>query len=358
VGALRIVLAIAVIAFHSGLQVLGPFAVYVFFIISGYAIFSGLRSNALSDHKLVNFLKRRLKKLLPPYLLTCFVISILCVFFEKFFPSSSLEFVTENSAFKNLNLIEILKTWVPITHLDSDLPALNPSVLLVRPWWSVVFELGFYLLGASMFIKKKLVGASLAIYFMIALSLHVLLVIKTGQDLSKLNALIYFNFFGTLLFFLFGNIVSYFSRAKFEHRLLNSLAALLIIVMIFLIPAVFGDPTQIIPGKPVLGYLLCLYLVTILTLVYLFTLNVNKPTGRMDSFLANHSYSIYVYQSLSFPLITIFERELQLPVTTGVQRFLVILFFTACLSLIGENVISKLGRLNSSHKVISLRSSP
>jgi surface polysaccharide O-acyltransferase-like enzyme len=176
-------------------------------------------------------------------------------------------------------------------------------------------------------------------------------VIKTGQDLSKLNALIYFNFFGTLIFFILGNLVSYFSKARFEHRLLNSLAALLIVVMIFLIPTVFGDPTQIIPGKPVSGYLLCLYLVTILTLVYLFTLNVNKPTGRWDSFLASHSYGIYVYQSLSFPLIAISERELQFPVTTGVQRFLIILFFTASLSLIGEYIISKLGRLNSSHKV-------
>lgn len=357
-GALRIVLAIAVIAFHSGLQVLGPFAVYVFFIISGYAIFSGLRSNTILNHKLVNFLRRRLKKLLPAYLLTCFTISILCVIFEKFFPSSSLEFVTENSAFKNLNIIEILKTWVPRTNLDSDLPVLNPHVLLVRPWWSVVFELGFYILCASIFIKKRFVGVALAIYFVIALSLHVLLVIKTGQDLSKLNTLIYFNFFGTLIFFIFGNIVSYFSKPKFENRLLNSLAGMLIVVMIFLIPTLFGDPTQIIPGKPVSGYLLCLYLITILTLVYLFTLNVNKPTGKMDSFLANHSYGIYVYQSLSFPLIAIFQRELQFPVTTGVQRFLVILFFTSLLSLIGEFIISKLGRLNASLKVKSPMKSP
>jgi len=54
----------------------------------------------------------------------------------------------------------------------------------------VVFELGFYVLCASIFIKKKFVGISLTVYFVIALSLHVLLVIKTGQDLSKLNALI------------------------------------------------------------------------------------------------------------------------------------------------------------------------
>lgn len=128
---------------------------------------------------------------------------------------------------------------------------------------------------------------------------------------------------------------------------------LLIVVMIFLIPSVFDDPTQIIPGKPVSSNLLCLYLVTVPTLVYLFTLDVNKPTGRMDSFLVNHSYGIYVYQSLSFPLIAISEGELRLPVTTGVQRFLVILFFTVFLSLIGEYIISKLGRLNSSHKVKS-----
>lgn len=95
--------------------------------------------------------------------------------------------------------------------LDSDLPTLTPSVLLIRLWWSVVFELGIYILCASIFIKKKLLEVSLAIYFVIALSLHVLLVIKTGEDLSKLNTLIYFNFFGTLIFFIFGNLVSYFS---------------------------------------------------------------------------------------------------------------------------------------------------
>lgn len=347
-GALRILLAIAVLGFHSGLQILGPFAVYVFFIISGYAIFSGLKDTKQSESKLVGFLKRRLKKLLPAYFLTCFVVSILCVLLEKLFPNSSLEFVTENSAFKNVNLFEILKTWIPRATLDSEILALNPNVLLVHPWWSVMFELGFYILCASIFIQKNLIKIFLALYFIIALSLHVLLVIRTGQDLSKLNALIYFNFFGTVIFFMFGNLISYFSKAKFENRVLNSLAGLLIIGTIFMFPMVFGDPTQILPGKPVSGYLLILYLITLFTFVYLFTLNIHKPTGRIDAFLANHSYGIYVYQSLSFPIIAISERELHFPVTTGIQRFLVIFIFTALLSLIGDYFISKLGSSKSS----------
>lgn len=347
-GALRILLAIAVLGFHSGLQILGPFAVYVFFIISGYAIFSGLKGTNQSESQLVSFLKRRLKKLLPAYFLTCFIVSILCVLLEKLFPNSSLEFVTENSAFKNLNLFEILKTWVPRATLDAEMLALNPNVLLVHPWWSVMFELGFYILCASIFIRKNLMKVFLVLYFIIALSLHVLLVIKTGQDLSKLNTLIYFNFFGTVIFFMFGNLISFFSKAKFENRFLNSLAGLGIIGTIFIFPLVFGDPTQILPGKPVSGYLFILYLITLLTFIYLFTLNIHKPTGRIDAFLANHSYGIYVYQSLSFPLIAVSERELHFPVTTGIQRFLVIFLFTALLSLIGDYFISKVGNSKSS----------
>jgi len=349
-GALRILLATAVLGFHSGLQILGPFAVYVFFIISGYAIFSGLKGTKQSESKLVSFLKRRLKKLLPAYFLTCFVVSLLCVLLEKLFPNSSIEvgFVVENSAFKELNLFEILKTWIPRASLDSEMLALIPNVLLVHPWWSVMFELGFYILCASIFIRKNLIKVFLALYFIIALSLHILLVIKTGQDLSKLNALIYFNFFGTVIFFMFGNLISYFSKAKFENRFLNSLAGLGIIGTIFMFPMVFGDPTQILPGKPVSGYLLILYLITLFTFIYLFTLNIHKPIGRIDAFLANHSYGIYVYQSLSFPLIAVSERELHFPVTTGIQRFIVIFLFTALLSLIGDYFISKIGSSKTS----------
>jgi len=347
-GALRILLAIAVLAFHSGLRVLGPFAVYVFFVISGYAIFSGLKNTTHSKYNVVSFFKRRLKKLLPAYFLTCFVVSILCVLWSKLSPTSSFEFVAGNSAFKEIDFLEILKTWVPRAKLDAKSPALNPNVLLVPPWWSVMFELGFYILCASIFIHKKFIKILLPLYFTIALSLHLLLVLKTGQDLSKLNTLIYFNFFGTVIFFMFGNLISYFSKAKFENKFVNSLAGLSIIGTIFIFPVVFGDPTQILPGKPVSGYLLILYLITLLTFIYLFTLNIHKPTGRIDAFLAAHSYGLYVYQSLSFPLIAVSERELHFPVTTGIQRFLVIFLFTALLSLIGHYFISKIGSLNTS----------
>lgn len=68
VGTFRFLLALSVLAFHSGLPVLGPFAVYIFYLLSGYSIYASLDKYRGQKSAYFNFWKKRFRKLIPFYL--------------------------------------------------------------------------------------------------------------------------------------------------------------------------------------------------------------------------------------------------------------------------------------------------
>lgn len=179
--------------------------------------------------------------------------------------------------------------------------------------------------------KKEMAWKFIPLAFSISLLLHLVLVLSIDENLSKLNTLLYFNFLGTLIFFISGNIASYFVNSSFENRFVNIFAGLSVIAIIFGFPTLLKDPTQIIPGRPVFGYLIILYLISLFTLLYLFTLSPKKPEGKVNSILAVHSYGIYVYQAISFPLLILLERIFKFQITVGIERFLIILVLTIIL---------------------------
>lgn len=339
-GLLRLLLAIAVIAFHSGLQVLGPLAVYSFFIMSGYAIFAGMNESKQRRLGLIKFFARRFNKLLPIYLLTCLVVTSMLIGFERWKPHSTQTLIAKSEIYRSSNVWAIAKQFVPTLTLSPWPIRVNPNVPLVPPWWSVVLELGFYLICALIVYFYKWKAKVLIIYFSITLILHLYLLKVIGQDLSRLNLYVYFSLFGTLVFFALGNITRHFSKSLKANLYVRNTAFAILISFIFVFSYIVKDPTQLIPNHPVWGYLLAVYLVSYLTVMFL----LNLPQGRImvknDVYFANHSYGIYVWQSATFFFVNYAETQHWWPATIGFPRFIIIITLTALCSLASAKLIS------------------
>lgn len=338
-GQLRFLLAVAVIAFHSGLHVMGPLAVYSFFIMSGYAIFAGLNESKARKLGVVKFFQRRLNKLLPNYLLTCLTVTSILVVAEKWRPHSTQSLIAKSAIYRSGNVWEIIKQFIPTLTFSPWPLRANPNVALVPPWWSVVLELGFYLICAVLVFTYRGNQKILISYFAATVILHIYLLIVTGQDLGKLNLYVYFNLFGTVAFFALGNVCRHFSKNYKVKPGLGKSAFVSIILFIFLFSYVAKDPTQLVPGHQVWGYLLAVYFVSVSTVIFLLNLPQKRITSKHEIFFANHSYGIYVWQSATFLFVNLAETEHWWHATSGLSRFVIVLTLTMLCSLASAKFI-------------------
>lgn len=344
-GQLRFLLAVAVIAFHSGLHVTGPLAVYSFFIMSGYAIFAGLTESKARKLSVTKFFRRRLNKLLPTYLLTCLFVTAILVIAERWKAHSTQTLIANSQLYGSNNVWGIVKQFVPTLSLSPWPLRANPNVTLVPPWWSVVFELGFYILCAILVYTYKGQTKILLSYFFVAMILHIQLLVVTGEDLGKLNKLVYFNFFGTVVFFALGNVCRYYSKTVKVKPNVGKGAFVALIGFIFFFSYVFKDPTQLFPGHQVWGYLFAVYFVSLSTIIFLLNLPQGRIASKNETFFANHSYGIYVWQSATFLLVNLAEHEKWWHPTSGILRFTLVLILTMACSLGSGKVIEYSGRL-------------
>lgn len=339
-GQLRFLLAVAVIAFHSGLQVTGPLAVYSFFIMSGYAIFAGLNDSKKKNLGVVKFFRRRLNKLLPNYLLTCLAVTSILVIAERWKPHSTQTLIAKSDLYGTGNVWGIAKQFIPTLTISPWPIRANPNVPLVPPWWSVVLELGFYLICAVIVYTYREQQKILLAYFAVTLILHFYLLMVTGQDLGKLNQFVYFNFFGTFVFFSLGNVCRHFSKNLKVAPNVGKSAFVALILFIFFFSYVFKDPTQLVPGHPVWGYLFSVYFVSLATILFLLNLPQGRIATKNETFFANHSYGIYVWQSATFLLVNLAEKEHWWHATVGLSRFILVLTLTILCSLGSSKVIA------------------
>lgn len=338
-GQLRFLLAVAVIAFHSGLHVTGPLAVYSFFIMSGYAIFAGLSESMARNQGVTRFFRRRLNKLLPNYLLTCLVVTVILVVAERWKAHSTKTFIANSDLYGSNNVWGIAKQFVPTLTLSPWPMRANPNVPLVPPWWSVVLELGFYLICALLVYTYRGERKILLSYLAVTLVLHIYLLVVTGQDLGKLNKYVYFNFFGTLVFFALGNVCRYYSKGLKVKPNVGKGAFAALILFIFFFSYAVKDPTQLVPGHPVWGYLFSVYFVSAATIIFLLNLPQGRIVSKNETFFANHSYGIYVWQSATFLLVNFAEHEHWWHSTAGLSRFVLVLILTMLCSLGSSKVI-------------------
>lgn len=342
-GQLRFLLAVAVIAFHSGLRVTGPLAVYSFFIMSGYAIFAGLNESMARKQGVTRFFRRRLNKLLPNYLLTCLIVTAILLFAERWKSHSTKTLIATSDLYGSSNIWGIVKQFIPTLSLSPWPLRANPNVPLVPPWWSVVLELGFYLICALLVYSYRGQRKILLSYLAVTLIVHIHLLTVTGQDLGKLNKYVYFNFFGTLFFFAIGNTCRYFSKKLKVKPNVGKSAFTALILFIFFFSYIFKDPTQLIPNHPVWGYLFSVYFVSLATVLFLLNLPQGRIVSKNETFFANHSYGIYVWQSATFLLVNLAEHEGWWNATAGMSRFILVLTLTMLCSLASSKVIAYTG---------------
>lgn len=319
---------------------MGPLAVYSFFIMSGYAIFAGLNDSKARNLGVITFFRRRLNKLLPNYLLTSLAVTSILVIAERWKSHSTQTIIAKSALYRSGDLWEIAKQFIPtITFSPWPLRA-NPNVALVPPWWSVVLELGFYLICALLVYTYRGEQKILLAYFAATVLLHFYLLTVTGQDLGKLNLFVYFNFFGTLAFFALGNVTRHFSKSYRVNPTLGKMAFPALMLFIFLFSYIVKDPTQLVPGHPVWGYLFAVYFVSFATVLFLLNLPQGRIATKNERFFANHSYGIYVWQSATFLLVNLAEKEHWWRATAGLSRFVIVLISTVACSLASEKIIT------------------
>lgn len=134
---LRFISILAVVLFHAGVSGfnLGWLGVDVFLVVSGF-LMQAIYSNSLIKLEVAGFYTRRLKRLLPSFLITQFL--FFSIFFLVTLPFER-KLLAEQFAF-GLLISSNIGDWISTNYFSADL--LNPTL----NFWSLALELQFYLI--------------------------------------------------------------------------------------------------------------------------------------------------------------------------------------------------------------------
>lgn len=255
------------------------------------------------------------------------------LFFASLAVPSQLSSLTSHpEIFSDIKIVKILNHLVPTINFSGTNFQLNPSVFYVPPWWSVTMEIGFYITLYIVVLIQNKISYALEFLSLQFLILHIVLVLRSGQDLGAMNALVYFNWFGTVIFFFIGALVRKYRNRSFDSPKIKYFSQLIAVTILFLFSTYIIDPTQIIQGYPVYGYFIVVYFLIVLVVLYLLSLNFDPENSLLDNQFANLSYKIYVSQSIAFPCIILLETNF-IKVST-INRFLLATLMSTCVALI------------------------
>jgi peptidoglycan/LPS O-acetylase OafA/YrhL len=136
---------------------LGWLGVHLFFVISGYCIAANVYKLILKKGSAWDFLKNRFWRLMPTYWVA-FVVTIILNL--------------ASSPFNKTNLLasfpETIQSWIGNLFLIQ--PYLNEPFYVVV-YWSLVIELGFYLITATLLMIRSKINQNLALFIAIGLGL-------------------------------------------------------------------------------------------------------------------------------------------------------------------------------------------
>jgi peptidoglycan/LPS O-acetylase OafA/YrhL len=278
-GMFRLFLATLVVL-HHGLRVfpVGAFAVYAFFILSGYWVsrmydeFYAKKKNA---YRL--FIYSRILRLYPLYLL-CTVCMILVSKFIilKYYQIS----LTPELGIKEYSFMGLL---VPLNLLKFKL--LNPA-------WSLAVEMQFYIIAPVIILLIRKMNSILLFVLMLSVS-----VFFTFNDSYKFNETV----LAYLVYFLIGMLI-YFKAAKVSRRLLY--ISLLCIVAVILVS--YGVPSlrfallyrQEVSGS--YGYYQFFNQVMPFLFIPFIIHNLSQKSDTMDRHFGDFSYTIYLVHWIVF----------------------------------------------------------
>jgi peptidoglycan/LPS O-acetylase OafA/YrhL len=142
-------------------------AVQLFFVISGYCIAVAADNALARDTGFGAFMRRRLRRIAPPYLASCLLAIFLRILWNGFKPLA----VDWKMYLQNLGMLQ----WVSIIHarlsggvVPSSASA-NPQ-LLVTAYWSLNYEEQFYLIAALLVTLALAFGRRAAVAALVALT--------------------------------------------------------------------------------------------------------------------------------------------------------------------------------------------
>jgi peptidoglycan/LPS O-acetylase OafA/YrhL len=298
-GLLRLLLALIVLASHSG----GLFnynvanssvAVFSFFIISGFYMTLILDKKYI-DKKASKFFSNRILRIFPTYwlTLTVFIILILLKFFFHIGTSDNaidhyLKYMPETSPFSYImNLLNFVSRNITLIFTsDYFLKSNNTGgFLLVQQAWTLQIELLFYLIAPFLVkLSQKL--------FLIFIAFYIILFFLIIEPLHLIpEYTLTYAFISNLFFFLLGILSYKFIFKKMKKKHLNSRLALSISLAFFAYLLFYNY----IPFKlflPILNISDPFYFL-ILTLSIPFTFSLSS-TNLIDRFMGNLSYPVYI----------------------------------------------------------------
>lgn len=335
---MRICLATVVILFHSGFKVNGPFAVIVFYILSGYVSTFALSKRYSSGQ----FLRNRISRLIPDYLICAAALFIFWNTIELHYPNTLSE-VHPHLSQMDLSLISFLKLVLPIPSFG--IVFVNFSTPLVSLFWTVVLEIILYCILSILFnflgLRNILISSIMILILWIGMQLRIAFIYP--NDLSALNQQWYFSIFGAAGYF-FAGVVTFLvcTRAQsiVRHKDLLSkfgrYSSFLVLYFLLIHPVLFGSaeqgPFDSLTTNWFLFANICM-LFTIMFLVSDFKLNHTDQSHGNSYFNKNNhfhnriAYRLYIYQVIPFAMIRVFNIVFDVELSS-VEKSLFVLAIT------------------------------
>jgi peptidoglycan/LPS O-acetylase OafA/YrhL len=149
----------------------GWLGVHLFFVISGYCIMASLYNLSLKQESAWAFLKSRFWRLYPTYWLA-FLLALILNLASSPFNKVDLNTLLPNSWQAWLGNIFLIQPYIDV-----------PYYVVV--YWSLVIEVGFYLIAASLFILWNNVGKNIAAF--VGLTLGIISIFLAGSQIALLS---------------------------------------------------------------------------------------------------------------------------------------------------------------------------
>lgn len=309
-GLFRFLLAFMVVIFHTFLYFpFGHYAVYVFFMLSGYWIFK-MYEEKYSRYRNAYwvYIRSRLLRIVFVY---WFVLALSIL---TFFIINSL---LSNYSWQRFSLAEILIKNIGIIGINSS------PVMFITPAWSLDVEVQFYLVAPLLVLLRKYVGIPLQLVLSILVLAAILYCIPLEKRMSHL--LMY------LPFFLCGAWLYYSGKvfSSNNSRLCLALAAVFVIINV-LVPVLRQGFLQ--KNDPLYGlhqYQDQVNIVLALLTIPFISRNVTqKVTDPNDATWSSMSFVLYL---VHWPLLKVYTTAVTMQGEKYKPAFLIVFYIVSLL---------------------------
>jgi peptidoglycan/LPS O-acetylase OafA/YrhL len=309
-GLFRLILACTVMVYHSvSFLTIGHYAVYVFFILSGYWVFKMYKEKY---SKYANsywiYLQSRFFRLLPTYWLIL-IFSILVYMGKAYFTDKiDYSFLTLSNLIRNALVLGIS----------------NSHRQFLVPAWSLDIEAQFYI-TAPVFLMVGLQRKGILYLLFISVASFVFIVLSSTMN-------VWSNFFMFLPFFLLGGVI-YLYNIKFSASFAGTCLLIAATILSINYLSLFIKNGYLFNKQAVFyvfSYQETLNVILTLLTVPFITVNVRQPSvGSKDGLLSSMSYVIYL---LHWPLLQIYAMTV-LHVTMLQKYTCIFIYYMTCLFL-------------------------